>query len=330
MCIMEGMISLARPGDLSDFAIFKAKIAVMLNAMRVLGSGRTVWLSCLALALTACDRSPRTTDRAGERSYEARGIIREMAPDGRTVEVEHEDIRGFMPSMTMPFSVHDSKEMAGLHMGDAIAFCLRVNDNDSFIDRIRKISMTEVHLPAPSATPGERSVSQNAPRLREGDMMPVFQLVDQDGRKIGLETFRGHPFVLTFIFTRCPIPNFCPRMSKNFLELQDAIRKQTGLIAQTRLLSVSFDPEFDSPQVLKAYAEHAQADQNIWTLATGEKSEVNDLTHGFSVYVQAEGGTLAHGLATALIDADGTIRKIWRGNGWTPADVIGEVNGHAR
>ena len=320
----------ARFSDLSHFSIPKAKVAAMLKIMRVFVCGRAVWFSCIALVLTACERSPQTTDRVGERSYEARGIIRGMAPDRRTVEVEHENIRGFMPSMTMPFSVRDSKEMSGIGMGDAIAFRLSVSDNDSSIDRIRKIDVAEVRLPTPSATPAERSVSQNAPRLHEGDVMPVFQLVDQDGKKISLETFRGHPFVLTFIFTRCPIPNFCPRMSKNFLELQDAIRKQTGPVGQTRLLSISFDPEFDSPQVLKAYAEHAQADRNIWTLATGEKSEVNDLTQAFSVYVQAEGGSISHGLATVLVAGDGTIHKIWRGNGWTPAEVIREMNGQVR
>jgi protein SCO1 len=114
-------------------------------------------------------------------------------------------------------------------------------------------------------------------------------------------------------------------MSKNFAEVQTAIKNGSGALAQTRLLSISFDPEFDKPQILKAFAEHEQADPAIWTFATGEKSEVDDLTHEFSVYVEREGGTISHGLATALIDQHGKIGKIWRGNGWTTADVLHEI-----
>jgi protein SCO1/2 len=159
-------------------------------------------------------------------------------------------------------------------------------------------------------------------------MMPPFALTDQNGERITLETLRGHPFVLTFIFTRCPIPNFCPLMSKNFTELQGAIKNGSGTLAQTRLLSISFDPDFDTPQILKSYAEHEQADRKIWAFATGEKSQIDNLTRAFSVYVQAEAGTISHGLATALIGEDGKIARIWRGNGWRPSEVLGELEGN--
>jgi Uncharacterized protein SCO1/SenC/PrrC, involved in biogenesis of respiratory and photosynthetic systems len=117
-------------------------------------------------------------------------------------------------------------------------------------------------------------------------------------------------------------------MSKNFVELQKAIRNGSGTLAQTRLLSISFDPDFDTPHVLKAYADHEQADRKIWEFATGEKSEIDNLTRAFSVYVQAEAGTISHGLATALIGEDGKIARIWRGNGWSPSEVIGEIEGN--
>ena len=104
--------------------------------------------------------------------------------------------------------------------------------------------------------------------------MPAFHLIDQDGKPVTLETFHGHPFVVTFIFTRCPIPNFCPRMSQNFAALQKAIQTSPEPVATTRLLSISFDPEFDTPEVLKQYAQHAGADPAIWTFATGDAAEV--------------------------------------------------------
>ena len=279
----------------------------------------------MMLVFTACERSAQTADDRTARRYEVRGIIRGFAPDRRTIDIEHETIPGFMPSMTMPFSVRNPKEIAEFRTGEAISFRLIVTDNDSWIDQIKKISAEEVRLPASTATPSASPAARASPRLREGDMMPPFQLTNQGGEPITLETFRGRPFVVTFIFTRCPIPNYCPLMSKNFATLQEAIKTGSGPVAQTRLLSISFDPEFDSSQVLKKYAENEQADATVWTFATGTKAEIDKLTRAFSVYVQPEAGTLSHGLATALIDQDGRIRKLWRGNAWKPDEVSAAV-----
>lgn len=254
--------------------------------------------------------------------YEARGLVRGTSPDHKTIEVEHEDIPGFMPSMTMPFLVRDESEIAGVQTGDAISFRLNVTQQDSWIDRVMKIDPTELRLPAPklASSPSAGTATRN--RLHEGDQVPVFQLQDQDGKPVTLETFRGHPFVVTFIFTRCPIPNFCPRMSQNFSELQKAIQASSDSFAATRLLSISFDPQYDTPEVLKEYAERAGADFAIWTFATGDPAEIQSLTKAFSILVQPESGTISHSLATALIDGEGKIVRIWRGNGWTPAEVM--------
>jgi protein SCO1/2 len=304
-----------------DPAISASKFAV---------AQRLVFMLCAMLVVAACNRSTQTTDHGEARHYEARGIVRGVAPDHRTIDIEHEDIPAFMPSMTMPFSLRDQKQIAGLAIGDAISFRLNVTDRDSCIDQINKISADGLHLPAPTSTPQTKSTLNTSARLREGDALPRFQLIDQEGDKIDTGTFRGHPFVLTFIFTRCPLPNFCPLMSKNFVELQDAIKNGSGPLAETRLLSISFDPEFDTPQILKSFAEHEQADPTIWTFAIGEKSQINDLTQSFSVYVQREGGTISHGLATELIDRDANIVRIWRGNGWAPAEIIREIETNNR
>jgi protein SCO1 len=286
-------------------------------------------LFCVLIAAAGCNR-PSEPPKTAMRSYEARGVIRGFGPDRRSIDIEHEDIRGFMPAMTMPFAVRDSKQISGMQIGDAISFRLTVTDNDSWIDQIKKISASEVRLPVSTATSKRGPSIDDSPRVREGDMMPPFELTDQSGERITLETFRGHPFVLTFIFTRCPIPNFCPLMSKNFSDLQKAVKDGSGKLAQMHLLSISFDPEFDTPQILETYADHAQADPKIWTFATGEKSKVENLTRAFSVYVQTEGGTISHGLATALITENGKIAKIWRGNGWTPSEVTSEIKADNR
>ena len=250
-----------------------------------------------------------------------RGLVRGLPADHKTVDIEHEDIPGFMPSMMMPFEVRDDKEINSLNLGDAIAFRLNVTQRDSWIDHVRKIDSSELHLPTPAAIPAPTEAVASK-RLHEGDQMPQFKLTDQDGNPVTLETFRGHPFVLTFIFTRCPLPNFCPRMSQNFAEVQESIQTaSSGPLAATRLLSISFDPEHDTRQVLKEYGEHAGADFAIWRVATGTSAEMKRLTKCFSVLVQPEKGTISHSLATALIDPNGRIAKLWRGNAWTPAEV---------
>ena len=273
------------------------------------------------LALAGCER-PATPD-SSVRSYQVRGIVRGFAPDRSTVSIEHEDIPGFMPSMTMPFSVKDQKEIADLKIGDAISFRTTATLKDLFLDQVKKIPASEVRLPDP--TPPASAPSANSDRLREGDSVPVFQLTNQDGAPVTPDSFRGQPFVLTFIFTRCPIATFCPRLSQNFSELQQAIKAETGPAAKVRLLSITLDPAFDTPEILKTYAEHLKADAQIWTFATGAAAEIDKLTHSFAVHVQPEGGTISHGLATALVDADGKVRKIWRGNGWKPSEVMDEL-----
>ena len=255
--------------------------------------------------------------------YTVRGLVRSLPPGQQTIEVQHEEIPGFMAAMTMPFPVRDPKILAGVKPGDAITFRLNVTPRSAWIDQIHAIDPAELRLPKSAAT-AEASPARNAsPRLHEGDMLPAWKLVGEDGKTITPETFRGRPYVLTFIFTRCPIPDYCPRMSQNFSELQKAIKSGAGALSQTRLLSISFDPDFDTPAVLKAYAEREEADPAVWSFATGP--EVPTLTRGFSVLVQPEAGTISHSLATALIDRDGRIKKIWRGNGWTVKEVTDAI-----
>lgn len=272
---------------------------------------------CIALALLGCGRS-RTSDEAADH-YNTRGVVRGFSPDRSTIEIQHENIPDFMPSMTMPFVARDPKEVAGLKTGDAISFRMIVSQKDFWIGDVKKIRREDVNIAEPKRT-APVSTAHDA-RLKEGDEMPPFNLTNQNGERISLDTFHGQPFVLTFVFTRCPVPNFCPRMSNNFEELQTAIKDGTGALSTTRLLSVTLDPDYDTVKVLSDYAAFHHADPRIWTFATGDKKEIDSLTGVFSVYRQNEGGTISHGLATALINRDGTIEKIWRGNAWQPAEV---------
>ena len=281
---------------------------------------------CLALALLGCGRSTDTHE-TGEH-YDTRGVVRGFSPDRSTIEIQHETIPGYMPSMTMPFVSRDPKQIANLKTGDAISFRMAVTQKDFWIESVKKIRREEVKVadPKPAASVSE----DHTPRLKENDVMPAFSLTNQNGESISLDTFRGQPFVLTFVFTRCPVPNFCPRMSSNFEELQTAIKNGTGAVATTHLLSITLDPGYDTPKVLSDYAGFHHADPKIWTFATGGEKEIDLLTRAFSVYRQNEGGTISHGLTTALVDRDGRIARIWRGNAWRPAEVTEAIEAKTR
>ena len=276
---------------------------------------------CIALALLSCGRS--TNPNEGADHYDTRGVVRGFSPDRSTIEIQHENIPGFMPSMTMPFVTRDPKQITDLKIGDAISFRMAVTKKDFWIENVKKIQREEVDVAEPKRTPPV-SADRDA-RLKEGEEIRPFNLTNQSGERISLDTFHGQPFLLTFVFTRCPVPNFCPRMSNNFEELQEAIKGGRGTLATTRLLSVTLDPAYDTPKVLSEYAAFHHADSKIWTFATGDEKEIDSLTRGFSVYRQNEGGTISHGLATALVNKEGKIDKIWRGNAWTPAEIIKEI-----
>jgi len=276
---------------------------------------------CVALALLSCGRSTNSDERADH--YDTRGVVRGFSPDRSTIEIQHENIPDFMPSMTMPFVTRDPKQIADLRTGDAISFRMAVTKKDFWIENVKHIRREDVNVAEPKRT-SPVSADRDA-RLTEGDKMPPFTLTNQNGERISLDTFHGNSLVLTFVFTRCPVPNFCPRMSNNFGELQETIKSSTGTLANARLLSVTLDPAYDTPKILNDYAAFHHADSKIWSFATGDEKEIDSLTRAFSVYRQNEGGTISHGLATALINKEGRIDKIWRGNAWTPAEIIKEI-----
>jgi protein SCO1/2 len=275
-----------------------------------------------ALFLAGCGKGTTATEKV--RRYDTHGIVQGISPDRETIDIQHEDIPGFMPSMTMPFSVHDRKEISDLKLGEPISFRVTVTEKELLVDQIKRVPAQDVHLPVATLAPPPAAA--DVKRLKEGDSVPSFSVTDQDGKSVTLETFRGKPLVLTFIFTRCAVPKFCPLMTSNFAELQNAIKDGAGPLAGTRLMSVTLDPAFDTAQILKDYGAFNHADAGIWKLVTGAPNEIDRLVGAFSVYRQTEGGTLSHGLATALVNPDGTIKKIWRGNAWSPAEIIAEIN----
>ena len=183
------------------------------------------------------------------------------------------------------------------------------------------LTMGIVRARHPSAAEAEKREPAIGVRLKKGDVLPSFALTTQTHRPFTEAALRGRVTAVTFIYTRCPVPNFCPLMSKGFHQLQREIEREPAL-RDAQLLSVTLDPKFDTPEVLDAYAKHLGADPKRWHFVTGSPAEIDRLTRAFSIHMEPNGVLIDHTLATAVIDADGRIVEIWRGNGWTVAEVI--------
>lgn len=251
------------------------------------------------------------------RTFEVRGQIRSVDVAGKSVRIQHDEIPGYMPAMTMPFTVKEPSLLNGLSTGDGVQFQLAVTDDDSWIARIEKIKSD-----APNGAPAPADGSlpdREAERVQIGEAVPNFELVDQNGHPVKLSDFRGKAVVLTFIYTRCPLPNFCPLMSNNFADLQKRLSKEFA--GKFQLLSISMDSEFDTPAVLKEYASRYDADSRDWTFATGDAGQIEAVAQLMGLYYVRENGIISHDLRTALIGPDGRLVHLWKSNVWTPYEV---------
>ncbi len=256
------------------------------------------------------------------RTLEVKGQVRSLEPDGRTLFIEHEAIPDFMPAMIMPFTVRDPTLVRGLAVGDRIRFTLAVTRDASWITRIDRLGGAVGRGPVAAVSSG--GVATGVSPLEPGGIVPDLALTDQDGHRWRLHDYRGKALLLTFIYTRCPLPNYCPLMSRNFAVLQRELARRFP--GQFQLVSVSFDPAFDTPAVLRQYAAAFATDRRSWTFACGTPSEIDRITSLFGVVHFPEAGAITHDLRTALIGPDGRLVHVWRSNVWTPEEVLDRVS----
>ncbi|HEX8651470.1 MAG TPA: SCO family protein [Pyrinomonadaceae bacterium] len=242
----------------------------------------------------------------------------------RQITVAHEDVEGYMPAMTMPFSLKDEWAFDVLSPGDEIGASLIVDGSSQRLEEIA-ISKRDVA----QSSDASKSSAENEPR--RGDEVPDFSFVNQDGIRINLKQFRGKALMLTFIYTRCPVPDFCTLMSNNFARVDQELRKTPDLYAQTHLLSISIDPKYDTPKVLRSYGaahtgNYSEEKFAHWEFATGEAEEVQRAAKYFGLTYYPETDQIVHALRTAVITPDGKVFVIYRGNEWKPDDALRDLS----
>jgi protein SCO1/2 len=258
--------------------------------------------------------------RPEARQYELRGQILAIRFDAREVLIKHGDIKNFMPGMTMPFKVKDAALLAGKAPGDLVTAQLIVADTEAWIATLEKTGA------APIAEASSIPPASFVAPVKVGDSVPDTALVDQDGRTISRARWRDAAVVLTFIYIRCPLPQFCPLMDRRFAEVQQAIRADQRLAGRARLLSVSFDPEHDTPAALQAHAQKTGADPGVWRFATAPPDIVDRFAAAFGVNViREQDRTITHNLRTAVIDPNGRVVSVYDGSDWTAAQVLDDL-----
>lgn len=231
--------------------------------------------------------------------------------------MSHDAIAGLMQAMTMEYAVKDSSALKQVHLYDKISAELVISGDHSWLESIRVTARG-------SAQPAESPTADTSFHMPEpGEQVPPFKLIDERGRTFRLTDLRGHPLAITFIYSRCPLPDYCPRMNNNFAELLKNQGSDQNA-ANLRLLTVSFDPEHDTPQVLRLM--HAQwahgANANHWIFAVVPKKSLSETLRWFGLTALPEQGIITHSLSTTLVAPDGKVIQWWHGNSWTPQDLM--------
>jgi protein SCO1/2 len=262
---------------------------------------------------------------AAMQTFAAKGVVKELDPDGKTVVISHEAISNYMPAMTMPFEAADTNALRGLSAGDTITFHLVVTPTHGWIEDIAKVASSPTKPAAPQAAANHLSFTRALAPLDEGDTLPDYQFTNELGAPARLSQFRGSVLAFTFFFTSCPFPDFCPRMTRNFEEAEIKLSRMTNAPARWQLLSISFDPTNDTPKRLKTYAEAAHYDPGHWSFLTGDEGQIGGLADQLGENFWREGASVGHNLRTVVVDPKGRICKIMPGNKWTVDELVEQM-----
>ena len=268
--------------------------------------------------------SPNAVSQHSEKTFPVRGKV--VGTDATHVTLDHEAVPGFMDAMTMPYKLKDPSIVSELHPGDLITARIVVQQDAA---GFRDPELDNIVVIAQARPDYKPAVQYHIPQV--GDVVPDFRMLNQSGRTISLSQFKGKVLVATFIYTRCPLADYCPRMSRNFAEIDKALAQDPMLYGGTHLLSISFDPAYDTPAVLRSYGgaytgNYTKETFKHWDFAAPPEKELPQVTQFFGVGVTpGENKTLNHSLSTAVIGKDGKIAAWYPTNDWKPEDVVAAV-----
>ena len=271
----------------------------------------------LACGPAACKKS----QQENVKRFHLVGKVVAVDAQGSSVVVDHEAIPGFMDAMTMAYPVRDVKVLTPLNVGDEITADVVVASDGAYLENI---VVTKKGTGGKGAPPS----SQHQPQ--PGEKVPDFALINQDGKRIHLGSFHGHVLLVTFVYTRCPFPDFCPLVSRNFAQVYAATRKNPDLASKIRLLTVSFDPEHDTPKVLRAYGESFRETAGAipfdrWEFAVAPQSDLKEVADFFGLYFTPEHDQIVHSLSTTVISPAGKVYKWYEDNQWVPDDLVADA-----
>jgi protein SCO1/2 len=258
------------------------------------------------------------------RQYQLTGQVLALNAERQELTVKHNDIPNFMPAMTMTYPVSSKSLLEGRVAGELITATLEVQNATG--------RLTEIKRTGTAPLPSESEVAMAAGALVEGDEVPDVALIDQSDRRRSFSEWRGVLTLVTFMYTSCPLPTYCPLMDQNFATLQRAVAEDPRLNGQVRLVSITFDPEIDTPKVLAAHAARLKADPAVWTFLTGDRVTIHRFAGRFGVGVIRPDGQkeINHNLRTALVGRDGRIRRLYSGSEWTPSTVLADLRAAVR
>jgi protein SCO1 len=286
-----------------------------------------------ALLLSGCNQKPAdsqistttaTNNASAKREvHHTRGVVKEIISPTRA-RIQHEAIPGYMPAMTMALETKSTNELASIRAGDQITFDMVVTDDDGWIEKVVRVGSAAVQVTGDTNQGVSFSKSRDVEPLATGDPMPEYAFMNEKGERIHFSDFKGQALGITFIFTRCPFPTYCPRMTSNFEKVASDLSK-TGSPTNWHLLSISFDPEYDTPARLAEHANKFKRDPAKWNFVTTDKREIQALTEQLGLIFATRNGTIEHNLRTAIIDANGRVAQIYVGNEWDVNEFIAEM-----
>jgi protein SCO1/2 len=258
-----------------------------------------------------------TTPRApSSREYPLKGTVIKVERDAGQVAIRHEAIPDFMPVMTMTFDLKGQDVLQDLQPGDKVEGTLRVREASS---ELVGLEITEMAQPEP--------VRIGPKVLQPGQLVPDFAMTSQDGSALRLADLQGKVVALTFIYTRCPLPDICPAMDRRFGELAERLQVNSRWTETVRLLSISFDPEHDTPEVLATHARQRGAKPPLWTFAVATHAELAKVAGPLGLMYGPTQDQIIHNLTTVIITPDGKLARQETGKAWTTTDVFKTIVG---